>query len=371
MKNIKSYVLFAASLLCFGTAAHARHSDVRHEDVVVEKGQTMSGDVTADKSITVNGVLDGDAVAVNGAPISVNGEVTGDLVAIGGPIHIPGLVKGDVSSVGGPVAISGKVKGDVSNVGGSVELSGAGEVDGDISAVGGTIVKGENTLHKGKVHSVDMRMVRKVLPSFLRLTYSDDHRRSPGPWLVGGLIGLGLFVFFSIIVTGAVLLMLPAVFFPKNVENAAVVISGDMWRACGLGALMVVGFLPGLLILVVSILGIPLVPFALMLYTAAAVLGLSAFSVVLQGRFFEGIKKAGPSGLPGRVAVGYALMAGLLFFGKLIPLVGGVLSLIGFMMLSFGTMIGLGAVVMTRMGNRSHTPAARPAATQQPAVPAV
>jgi hypothetical protein len=76
---------------------------------------------------------------------------------------------------------------------------------------------------------------------------------------------------------------------------------------------------------------------------------------VLQGRFFEGIKKAGPVGLPGKVAVGYALMAGLMLFGKVIPLVGGVLSLIGFMLLSFGTMLGLGAALMTRMGNRPHT----------------
>ena len=113
-------------------------------------------------------------------------------------------------------------------------------------------------------------------------------------------------------------------------------------------------FFPGLVMMVVSVLGIPLVPFALMIYSAAGVLGLSAFSVVLQGRFFEGLKKTGPSGLPGKVAAGYAIMAGLLFLGKLIPLVGGVLSLIGFMLLTFGAMLGLGAAWLTRMGNQSH-----------------
>lgn len=108
-------------------------------------------------------------------------------------------------------------------------------------------------------------------------------------------------------------------------------------------ALMVIGFFPGLLMMIVSILGIPLAPFALMLYAAAGVVGLSGFSVALQGRFFEGIKKAGPVSLPGKVAVGCALMAGLMLFGKVIPLVGGVLSPIGFMLLSFGAVLGLGA----------------------------
>ncbi|HBB67854.1 MAG: hypothetical protein A2X28_08490 [Elusimicrobia bacterium GWA2_56_46] len=370
MKSISKYVLFAAALGCFGSAAHARRGDLRHEDVVIEKGQTMSGDVATDKSITVNGVLNGAAVSVGGASVTVNGEVTGDLVSIGGSVYIPGRVEGDVASVGGPVAISGKVGGDVSSVGGGVELSGAGEVDGDISALGGLVVKGEKTVHRGEVNNFDMRMVRTVLPRVLRMArYDGDQERGAAPWLIGGLIGLGLLVFFSILATGAILLLLPAVFFPKNVENAAAVISGEMWRACGAGALMVVVFFPGLLMMVVSILGIPLVPFALILYGAACVLGLSAFSVVLQGRFFEGIKKTGPSGLPGKVAAGYALMAGLLFFGKLIPFVGGILSLIGFLLLFSGTMMGLGAVWMTRMGSRSHAPTARPPVQPSPAPP--
>ncbi len=361
MKNIKKYVLFAVALACLGTAAQARRSELRHDDVRIEKGQTMTGDVATDRSITVDGVLDGDAVSVGGASVTVNGELTGDLVAVGGPVSVTGLVKGNVASIGGPVAVSGKVLGDVASVGGGVELSGAGEVDGDISALGGGVVKGAKAVHKGSVRSFDLRTVRTVLPRVLRLAhYSGGDERGVSPWLVGGLVGLGLLVFFSVLATGAVLLLLPAVFFPKNVERAAAVISGDMWRACGIGALLVVGLFPGVLLMVVSVLGIPLVPFALMLYGAAVVLGLSAFSAVLQGRFFEGIKKTGPGGLPGKVAAGYALMAGLMLFGKLIPLVGGVLSLIGFMLLSFGAMLGLGAAWLTRMGNQTCEPKARP-----------
>jgi cytoskeletal protein CcmA (bactofilin family) len=354
MKNIKKYVLFAAALVCLGQSAHARRGGLRHENVIIEKGAIFGGDVVTDKSIVVNGLLQGNAILVGGSSVTVNGRLTGDLVAIGGAVYVPGLVKGDIISVGGPVLITGKVEGEVLNVGGSVELSGAGEVDGDISSLGGSVVKGATVVHNGEVHSFDMRAVRTVLPRVLSVAhYSGGHEDSP-PWLIGGLIGLGLLVFFSILATGAVLLLLPAVFFPKNVETAAVVISADMWRATGIGALMVVGFFPGLLMMVVSVLGIPLVPFALMLYAAAGVLGFSAFSVVLQGRFFEGIKKTGPSGLPGKVAVGYSIMAGLMILGNVIPFIGGIFSLIGFMLLAFGAMLGLGAALMTRMGTRPH-----------------
>ncbi|MDO8804920.1 MAG: polymer-forming cytoskeletal protein [Elusimicrobiota bacterium] len=373
MKNIKRYALFAVALVCLGQAAQAARRELTHEDVVIEKGQTVRGDVATDKSILVNGTLDGDAVSVGGASVTINGELTGDLIAIGGAIYVPGLVKGDVSGIGGPVSVSGKVRGDVASVGGGVDLSGTGEIDGGISVLGGAFVKGEKALHKGELHSFDTHAVRTVLPRVLKLVrYAGDRERGQGvnPWMVGGLVGLGLLFFFSMLATGAVLLLLPAVFFPKNVENAAAVITGDMWRACGIGALMLVGFFPGLLMMVVSVLGIPLVPFALMVYVAAGVLGLSAFSVVLQGRFFEGIKKTGPAGLPGKVAAGYGIMAGLMIFGKIIPLVGDVLSLIGFMLLSFGAMLGLGAAWMTRMGNQSRAveapPVAQPVTQQLP-----
>ncbi len=359
--NIKKLLLPAAGILLLSQALYAARPMVRHEDIVVPKGETFQGDVATDKSLTVDGKLDGDATAVGGASVTINGELTGDLVSMGGVVSIPGLVGGDVSSIGGPVRISGRVAGNVSAVGGGVALIGAGEVDGDISALGGGVQKSDSARHKGSINSYSADALRDTLTQTMRtVRYSvrygggDMERDHHSPWLVGGLVGAGLVVFFSMLATGIVLLMLPAIFFPRNVENSAAAITGDMWRACGIGALTVVGFFPGMVMMAVSILGLPLIPFVLMLAAAAAVLGLSAFSVLLQDRFFTGIKKAGPVSLTGKVAAGYAIMAGLLFFGKLIPLIGGLLSLIGLMLLAFGTMVGLGSAWMTRMGNRLH-----------------
>ncbi|MCX5791663.1 MAG: hypothetical protein NTY45_05505 [Elusimicrobia bacterium] len=370
MKNVKKQLMFVLAMACFTGAADARRNELRHEDIFVAKGAT-SGDVVTDKSITVDGVLDGDAVSVGGASVTVNGEITGDLISLGGAVTVRGSVKDDVISIGGPINVSGRVGGNITDIGAKVELSGTGQVDGDISSLGGTVVKGEKAVHKGQTQNFDVRALRTTLPRVLKiLRYSSGHENIDNPWLagglIGGLVGLGLFLIFSVLITGVILLLLPAVFFPKNVENAAAAISGDIWRACGIGALIMVCLFPGLLVLVVSVMGIPLVPFALILAAAAAVLGLSAFSVVLQQRFFEGIKKAGPVTLYGKVATGYAIMAGLLFFGKLIPFIGGILSLIGAMLMAFGVMMGLGSVWMTKMGSRAYVPAQQPAA--QPAV---
>jgi len=392
MKNkIKLSLAALTALLILGQAAQARKPEVTHEDIVVVKGQTLNGDVATDKSLLVDGKLDGSATAIGGGSVTINGELTGDLVSMGGPVSIPGLVKGDVSSIGGPVDVSGRVEGGISAVGGKVTLSGGGQVDGDISALGGSVNKGAQSKHKGSINSFSADALKGTLSNAMgiarnagRFDWGNSGRRQSrsfnwrmdgmnndmdghGLWFLGGLIGLGLLIVFSMLATGLVLVLLPVIFFPKNVENSRDAIKGDIWKACAIGAIALVGFFPGLLMMVVSILGIPLVPFALMLFAAAAVLGLSAFGVILQGRFFEGLKKTGPVGLIGQVAVGYALIAGLLFFGKLIPLIGGLVSLIGMILLAFGIMTGLGAAWMTRMGTRPFVPAPVPAVPAAPA----
>ena len=390
MKSMGKFSLAAvAALLVFWQGAEARKPEVSHEDIVVQKGETFEGDVATDRSLLVDGKLNGDATAVGGGSVTINGELTGDLVSMGGPVSVNGKVDGNVSSIGGQVSISGRVAGNVSSMGAGVNLIGDAEVDGDISTLGGTVQKAPKARHKGSVNSFSQDAIRGTLASTLGMVRNAG-RYDWGPrrerrfqwrmdamdgmdghdmWMLGGLLGLGLLIFFSVLATGLLLIVLPAIFFPRNVERVREAMDGDIWKACALGAVALVGFFPVLLMMVVSILGIPLVPFAVMLFAAAAVLGLTAFSVILQGRFFEGLKKQGPSGLVAKAAVGYALIAGMLFFGKMIPLIGGLISLIGTILLAFGVMVGLGAAWMTRMGSRPFTAAPPPAVPPVPAAP--
>lgn len=359
MKRTTKLLFSAAALLLLAQALYARRPEVRHEDIFIATGETVKGDVATDMTLTIDGTLDGSATSVGGATVTVSGRLTGDLVSMGGPVFIPGLVDGDVSSIGGPVDVSGRVSGNVSAVGGKVLITGQGQIDGDISALGGGVEKGEDARHRGSVNSFNSRALRSTIGNAMRTVrfsvryggerHGPREERRGGPWLI---------VLLSMLGTGLLVLMITVIFFSKNVENSAAAIKGDIWRSCGIGALAVVAFFPVLLMMAVSILGIPLIPFALILFAVAAVLGLGAFSVLLQERFFQGIKRKGPSGLAGKVATGYGLMAGLLLFGKLIPVLGGLLALIGLMLLAFGTMVGLGGAWATRMGSRPVLPAA-------------
>ncbi|MDT8287471.1 MAG: hypothetical protein RQ748_10200 [Elusimicrobiales bacterium] len=347
--------------------AQARRDKViLHGDMVIEKDSRRDKDILTDGSLTVDGTLAADAVSLGG-PVTVNGLVTGDVSSMGGPVMINGRAADDVSSFGGPVTVAGEVGGDVSTMGGPVEVTGhvAGDIssmggnvtlrpgavlDGDISTLGGMVTKEDGAVHRGIVTSFDSRDIRRAIMNFGRVVRQGE--KNIGPLLAGGLATAGLIFLVSLLFTGVILLLVPAVFFPENTRRSAGAIRADFWRSTGIGALITVAFAPAMLMLLVSILGIPLIPLAILLMVCAAALGLSGFSVVLQERFFEGIKRKAPVSLLGQVVVGYALMAGLLIFGNIIPLVGGVLSFIGFMMLAFGSVVGLGAAWDTRMGSR-------------------
>ncbi|MFH1619478.1 MAG: polymer-forming cytoskeletal protein [bacterium] len=347
----KKLLMTCFAVLTLAPASQARWSshsknEIRHTAVVIAAGETFRGDMVTDNSVTVDGILEGDCVSLGG-PVTITGRTTGDVVSMGGPVAISGIVNGDVISMGAPVEISGTVDGDISAIGANLLLKDTATVTGDISSLGGHIEKGDKVIFKGEINSVDLRILKRIAPHLLRLKGRDGVL---APLFIGGLLGLGLIMMTSVFLTGIILMILPAVFFPKNVEQTAAEITGNFWKCSGIGTLMIMAVFPAILFMAVSVLGIPLIPLALMLFFAAAILGMSGFSVVLEQRFFEGIKKTGPEALTGKVAMGYVLMAGLVIFGHVIPIVGGILSLAGFIITAFGIVLGLGAVWTTRMG---------------------
>ena len=355
-KLLKSALLLAFfAPLCAGTAQAKKDVELRHDSVTVAAQDIMTEDILTDGAITVDGKLSANCTALGG-PIIINGRVEGDVASLGGPVSIPGSVLGDVSAVGQSVEISGSVNGDVSVVGGNIVLKDSAAVIGNISTIGGHVERGGSVVIKGKVDSTDLKMLGRMMPQLIK---SGLHGNGDGlkALLLGGALGLaGLAILSSVLVSGLLLFLIPPIFFHKNVETAASAIKKDFWRCAGFGTLIALLLAPAFVSLVISIVGIPLIPLALILLLVSGILGFSAFASVLAERFFEGIKKPVPASLLKRVGMGYLLTAGLLFFGRLIPFVGGILALAAFMISSLGILLALGSVFTTRMGTELKIP---------------
>ncbi len=88
-----------------------------------------------------------------GSSINVNdGEEVGDVVCIGCSIRVAGSC-GDAVSIGGSILVEGEVRGDVVAVGGGVRLNDVARVNGDVVTIGGGLSRDPASVVRGEIVS--------------------------------------------------------------------------------------------------------------------------------------------------------------------------------------------------------------------------
>jgi len=85
------------------------------------------------------GETTGDLEAFGGTVV-VRGTVDGDLRAVGGSVQIEGTVTGDVDATTGNVYVEGTIEGDLRGAGGHVQIAESGTVGGTLEVGAGSVV---------------------------------------------------------------------------------------------------------------------------------------------------------------------------------------------------------------------------------------
>ncbi|MFB3819678.1 MAG: polymer-forming cytoskeletal protein [Candidatus Methylomirabilales bacterium] len=240
--------------------------------------------------VAVRGEVGGDLVAAGGR-VLVEQPVHGDVAAAGGEVDIRGAVADDVRAVGGAVTIEGRVAGDVMAAGGRVTLPAGAEIQGRAGLAGSAVelaghvrrsvrAAGKRIRISGQVDgNVDLAAASvEVLPTARiggTLTYRSGSaaRIEPGAQIAGGVVHrplaageragralrvllwvLAVALLLAFVLVGIVLLVL----FPEATRIAARRIATDPGRSLALGLLMLLGAPLVILLLVVTVVGIPL-----------------------------------------------------------------------------------------------------------------
>ena len=166
-------------------------------------------------------------------------------------------------AVGGSVTIAGHVRRDAVAVGGSVTLQPGARVDGDAVAIGGAVSVEEGAFLEG-----DNVSLGGTIPTMVG---------SLTRWAVGGRPHLRSMFGFASRLTRIVLLfvvaLLIALAFPGHVTRVrAFLVSRPGLSSLG-GIVLLLGFLPLCALLAMTIIGIPLIPVAVMLLVAFLLFG--------------------------------------------------------------------------------------------------
>jgi hypothetical protein len=298
----------------------------------------------------------------------------GDQVKFGGSVTVNEgeVVEGDVVAVGGSVRVDGQVTGNAVAIGGSMTLGPKAEVKGDAVVIGGRLNRDPAARIGGKV--VDVGAGDFDFGGFRR-------RGVPFGRLFVPFSGaaLGLLALMSTLARVAVLCVLASLVLlvgGEYVERVGARAVAEPVKAGAIGLLAQLLFIPMLvitiLLLVVTIIGIPLlvlVPFAVL---ALAVIGLVGFTAVASylGRLVNYRFDWAGANPYQTVVIGIVLLISPVLIARLIGLAGilvfpitGTLAFLGFLLEYAAWTVGFGAVALLRFARPGRTLPSAPVAT--------
>lgn len=298
--------------------------------VVIEEGETVDGLSSFSGTVIVRGTVDGNLEGAAGSiVIEESGVVTGDVSATAGSITIAGEVNGNVDVGAGSFALAptGTIDGDLNVGAGSIQL--AGTVGGDATLGGDSIQLAETANIGGDVRYAEGADLDDDGATVGGSIVEDPDLGTGGFDLptVPGWLFTGYAILVNLVLGAVLLAAMPG--FSRRVDET---VSAEPAKSAGVGVLAMLGIPVGLVLLAVTIIGIPL---TLAGFVAFALL---AWVALLYGRIAVAAWALRQAEVDNRWL---ALVVGIVGFGLLgqIPILGGLLSLATFL-------LGVGAIAL-------------------------
>jgi hypothetical protein len=288
--------------------------------------------------------------------VPVGTMVDGDAIAVGGRLDIAGTVTGNAVAAGGSVHVSGHVGGNVRAMGGDVVLEATAVVGGTVNATGGAVhIAPGAVVHQGGVRPV---------PPALPFPVQPEPPANPSPFFVPPWIPptafFGILAMWKVL-AGLILLLalaafigaawLTAALFPGLTASVADVLERNPGGAGIAGILVWLLLGPVIVLLVLTIAGIPLVLVLLAALLVAIQVGISAVAVLVGHRI-----------RPGRIAIEALIGALLMAMAFAVPHLGWLASAAA---MTWGT----GGVVMAVVERRRTPGTIPPPPAAPPATP--
>jgi len=174
-------------------------------------------------------------------------------------------------AVGGQITVSGLVENNVMTIGGSIVLTSEAVIRGNVVCIGGVVVQGNGAQVYGKITEVNSS---NVLNAFSSVFYDDTNEWS----LISDII---YFCFFTLLFTLALLM---ALLFPRPLKMIVSSIGENKIRSFFWGFMGTLTIAPFFMLLILSFVGIPLIPLAFSMILLAFMFGFIAVSALL-GKF--------------------------------------------------------------------------------------
>lgn len=365
MKRISSLLAVLLLVLFIAPSVHA-NSEYTPRTITLSSDEVYDGDYfAAGDVVEIYGTVHGDVYAAGGQ-VFMDGTVDGDLLVAGGSVLISGTVTQDVRAVGGTIDISGTVNrnitvgaGDVtigktatlggSLVGGAGNILVAAPVSGNIKVAAGNLTISNAVAGKVEAGVDQLRLTSEATVSDV-VYWSETDASIDSTATVSGTItkkttsipqrnhkdpsrmnkGYLVYWMLATLVFGLVFSYL----FPQQIKSATTQLSVNPWKSLGIGILVLFATPLFVLLLMVTVIGIPVSVFTLVSYALTLYLSKYIAMIFVGNWILTKYTKT--------TSLTKAFVIGLLIFTilKLTPFTSFVVGLVALL-------FGLGAIVLS------------------------
>lgn len=300
----------------------------------------------------------GDKIVAGGTFTLASGDtLTGNLYVAGGTATLDegSRVTGSVFLMGGNLQVNGEIDGNIAATGGLVTLGDTAQVKGDVSTFAAQLNQSNKARVEGKIRSGEATPIQVTVPGGAQVP-NLDVRFNP-------LWDALWFMLRTFLWAG--LATLVVLFLPRQTERAAQTAAVQPVLAGGVGLLTTIALPLVLLIVAITLIGIPLALLGAAALGIAWVFGIIALGTEIGKRLAVALKQEWALAVCAAVGT-FALVFVAGSLNRLIPCVGWV----GW---AAAGVVGLGAVLLTRFGTQGYPPyspvAPYTSAGDAPAVP--
>lgn len=365
MKKIISSLFITLSTLLVFSAAPVCAKVITNENgtVTVAKNEVINDDLFVGASdVAIDGVINGD-VFIGAETVKITGVVNGNLHVGASTVDLDGTVKGNVYSGAQNIFIrNSKINGSLiggaatfsidkdSIVGGSL-IVGAGNISIDsqvkrsVYAGAGSLTIGNNTkitkdLYYGssnEQNSVNISSNAKVLGNTYKHEVdtkkakvdSETSKKQLASMFSGLKVVSTAMSFVGALIVGFIY----SKFFQKNLLESSKLVSSSFWKSMGVGFLITISFVPAVIILLITVIGIPIAGLAVLMlmlysYLTKIVVGF-AVGIWISQKFKWNLSQY----------IVFVLGLFVIYLLKMIPVVGSLSGLVIFW-------VGLGALAL-------------------------
>lgn len=355
------------------TVASAANNETKPRVVVLAKDEVVNKDYfAAGDSVTLSGTVNGDAYLA-GSNVIVEGTVNGDLIAAGGMVDIRGNILNNVRVAGGQIVVSAKIDKNLTVAGGSVNITDSAKIGGSLVAGAGTLsvfapigksvnigtgqatfgntIGGDITAGAGQITLTPNAKVSGDLTYWSQ----SPAQIQPGAQILGKtthnlppakvverarparILGIftGVSLAFKIVglLSALIIGLLLLKFFPIYTQRTVDVIAQKPWASLGIGFLTAVLTPIVLVILLITVIGIPIAMILLVTFLVVAYFAKIFVSLVFGQKFLQLFGQ--------KIGSGWSLLSGLVIYGLItvVPILGWIVTILV-------VLFGLGAILL-------------------------